>query len=132
MTKIVIRDGGYAMKKNRVRELRKSRGMNQETLAAFVGVSQQTISKIEKDVTCIGTDLLIQLANYFNVTTDYILGLSNEKRNLFRENRMSTRLENYYNLVIEYEELSEYNKKVLLEIMDALREVQKREAAEHK
>lgn len=118
--------------KNRVRELRKSRGMNQEALATFVGVSQQTISKIEKDITSIGTDLLIQLANYFNVTTDYILGLSNEKRNLFRENRMSTRLENYYNLVIEYEELSEYNKKVLLEIMDALKEVQKSEEAQQK
>ena len=31
-----------------------------------------------------------------------------------------------------YEELSEYNKKVLLEIMDALKEVQKREEAQQK
>ena len=31
---------------NRIRELREKRRMNQETLAGFVGVSQQTISKV--------------------------------------------------------------------------------------
>lgn len=109
---------------NRVRELRKSRGINQETLAAFVGVSQQTISKIERNINALGIDLLIQLADYFNVTTDYILGLFNEKRNLQRENRMNNRLENYYDLVIEYEELSPYNQEVLMHIMKTLREMQ--------
>ena len=112
---------------NRVRELRKSRGMNQETLAAFVGISQQTLSKVERNTNAMGIDLLIQLANYFNVTTDYILGLSNEKRNLQRENRMSNRLENYYDLVIEYEELDSYNKKVLMGLIRTLREMQKKE-----
>lgn len=115
---------------NRIRELRKSRGMNQEVLAAFVGVSQQTISKIEHDINAVGIDLLIQLADYFNVTTDYILGLSNEKRSVARETKMQSRVENQYDLVIEYEELNPHNQKVLLELMRALKEVQKKEAAE--
>lgn len=117
---------------NRIRELRKNRGMNQETLAAFVGVSQQTISKIEHDINSVGIDLLIQLADYFNVTTDYILGLSDEKRNLARNNKMSSRVENRYDLVIEYEELNAHNQKVLLELMRALKEVQKKEAFEQR
>ena len=117
---------------NRIRELRKNRGMNQETLAAFVGVSQQTISKIEHDINSVGIDLLIQLADYFNVTTDYILGLSDEKRNLARNNKMSSRVENRYDLVIEYEELNAHNQKVLLELMRALKEVQKKEALEQR
>lgn len=117
---------------NRIRELRKNRGMNQETLAAFVGVSQQTISKIEHDINSVGIDLLIQLADYFNVTTDYILGLSDEKRNLARNNKMNSRVENRYDLVIEYEELNAHNQKVLLELMRALKEVQKKEALEQR
>ncbi len=112
---------------NRIKELRKNRGMNQEALAGFVGVSQQTISKIERNIDTMGIDLLMRIAEYFNVTTDYVLGLSNEKRNLFRENKMSSRLENYYDLVIEYEELDDHNQKVLMEIMRALKVVQEKE-----
>ncbi len=115
---------------NRIRELRKCKGMNQEALATFVGASQQTISRIERDINAIGIDLLIQLADYFNVTTDYILGLSNEKRNLARDNRMSSRVENQYDLVIEYEQLNPDNQKVIEELMKALKELQKKEAAE--
>lgn len=115
---------------NRVRELRKSRGMNQETLASFIGVSQQTISKIERNITSMGIDLLIQIANYFNVTTDYVLGLSNEKRNLRKEIQLSSRLENYSDLVMEYEELDERNRKVIIGIIRAMKEVQKKEKGE--
>lgn len=34
---------------NRIRELREERGMNQEALAGLVGVSQQKISKVERN-----------------------------------------------------------------------------------
>lgn len=121
---------GVVFMENRIRKLRKSRGMNQEALAAFVGVSQQTISKIEHDINSVGIDLLIQLADYFNVTTDYILGLSDEKRNPARESKMNSRLENQYDLIIEYEELNVHNQTVLLELMRALKEMQKKEAME--
>lgn len=117
---------------NRIRKLRKSKGMNQETLAAFVGVSQQTISKIERDINALGVDLLIQLANYFNVTTDYILGLSNQKRNTAIESKINKRVEEKFDLVIEYEELNPYNQKLLLEMIRTLREVQQKEASEQR
>ena len=76
---------------NRIRELRKNRGMNQEALASFIGVSQQTISKIERNTDSLSVDILIRLSDQFNVTTDYLLGLSDEKRNIskkVRENRI--------------------------------------------
>ena len=63
--------------------------MNQDSLSGACGVSQQTISKIERDISTMSVELLIGLAQYFNVTTDYILGLTDEKRNLQLENRMS-------------------------------------------
>ena len=113
---------------NRIRELRKSKGMNQDTLASFVGVSQQTISKIERDMNSMSIDILVQIAKHFNVTTDYILGKKKKKRNLYLENRMSRRLEENYNLVVEYEDLDEYNRKVavrMLEVLKSLQEVKK-------
>ena len=68
---------------NRIRELREKRGMNQEALAGFIGVSQQTISKVERNTDALGVDLLIEISDFFSVTTDYLLGLSDEKRNVF-------------------------------------------------
>lgn len=121
------KNGGVAME-NRIRELRKSKGMNQDTLASFVGVSQQTISKIERDMNSMSIDILVQIAKHFNVTTDYLLGISDEKRNLHLENRMSRRLEENYNLVVEYEDLDEYNRKIavrMVEVLKSLQEVKK-------
>ena len=66
---------------SRVKELRVARGMSQEVLGQILGITQQTISKIENGKYDIPTDLLIGLASFFNVTTDYILGISDIKRN---------------------------------------------------
>ncbi len=109
---------------NRIRELRKSKGMNQDTLASFVGVSQQTISKIERDMNSMSIDILVQIAKHFNVTTDYLLGISDEKRNIHLENRMSRRLEENYNLVVEYEDLDDYNRKVVVRMVEVLKSLQ--------
>lgn len=117
------KNGGVAME-NRIRELRKSKGMNQDTLASFVGVSQQIISKIERDMNSMSIDILVQIAKHFNVTTDYLLGISDEKRNLHLENRMSRRLEENYNLVVEYEDLDDYNRKVVVRMVEVLKSLQ--------
>lgn len=120
---ITIGIGGYTME-NRIRELRKNRGMNQEALASFIGVSQQTISKIERNTDSLSVDILIRLSDQFNVTTDYLLGLSDEKRNISTERRVRDKLEEYHEFIGEYEKLSGYNKKAVVEIMKALREIQ--------
>lgn len=120
---ITIGIGGYTME-NRIRELRKNRGMNQEALASFIGVSQQTISKIERNTDSLSVDILIRLSDQFNVTTDYLLGLSDEKRNISTERRVRDKLEEYHDFVGEYEKLNEYNKKAVVEIIKALREIQ--------
>ena len=41
---------------NRIRELREERGMNQDALAGLVGVSQQKISKVERNTESLGID----------------------------------------------------------------------------
>ncbi len=109
---------------NRIRELREKRGMNQEALEGFIGVSQQTISKVERNTDALGVDLLIEISDFFSVTTDYLLGLSDEKRNLFLENRVNRKIDSYYDLIVEFEELNENNKKVVQVMIRALKEAQ--------
>lgn len=50
------------MTENRIRELRKSHNMSQEALGAVINTTQQAVSKMEKDICFISTDLLISMA----------------------------------------------------------------------
>lgn len=54
--------------------LRKEKNMEQKTLAKVLGVSQQTISRWENNVVEPDIKSLIKIADYFDVTTDYLLG----------------------------------------------------------
>jgi len=106
-------------------ELRKSRGMSQIQFGRQFGISQQTVSRIEKDPITIGTDVLVKISEYFSVTTDYVLDISDEKRNLFQEGRVNQKMEEYYDFILELEELTEGNKSFLKRMMRYLLETQK-------
>ncbi|CUK34165.1 helix-turn-helix transcriptional regulator [Listeria monocytogenes] len=58
----------------RISELRNKRGISQIQLAKDLNVSTSTIGMWETDKRAIKDELIIQLADYFNVTTDYLLG----------------------------------------------------------
>ena len=68
----------------RVKELRTQHNMTQEELASILGVDKGTVSRLEKEpekgeekspkVSC---DLLIKLAEYFHVSADFLLGITN-------------------------------------------------------
>ena len=64
---------------NRISQLRKEKGLNQVGLAMLLNVSQYTISAIETGRQQPTSELLIALANYFNVSVDYILERSEIK-----------------------------------------------------
>lgn len=58
----------------RVRELRESRGLQQKDLAIDLGVTQPTISGWESGIKVPSAKSTQKLADYFGVTTDYLLG----------------------------------------------------------
>ena len=64
----------------RIRDLREDRDLKQRQLAEFLNCSQQVYSNYELGQRDIPTDVLIQLADFYNVSTDYILGLTNNPR----------------------------------------------------
>ena len=64
----------------RIKELRKDFGLSQVDLAQRMEVTKQTISNWENENIQPSVDMLVGLANVFNVTTDYLLGLDDVPR----------------------------------------------------
>ena len=60
--------------KNRIKDLREDADMRQIDLANAVGIDQRTISNYETGKTYPDSFVLIKLADYFNVTIDYLVG----------------------------------------------------------
>ena len=106
---------------SRIKQLRENRGLIQEMLASELGITQQMLSKYERDITLIKVDILKKIANYFNVTTDYILGVSDVKRDLQGQMKMSKTLDEYYDLIEVYKGLDEYDQEMVWSIIEAVR-----------
>ena len=65
------------MLNERIKELRIACGMNQVDLANRLGVSKQSVSNWENDNIQPSIDMLVKLSHVFSVSTDYLLGESN-------------------------------------------------------
>ncbi len=59
---------------NNLRKLRKERGLTQIALQMKTGIDQSLISKFEIGERIPPTDVLIILADFYNVSIDYLLG----------------------------------------------------------
>ena len=62
----------------RVKKLRKARKLSQKELAEALGLTQTAISGIESGLRTTTIEKLILLAKFFEVSTDYLLGLKDE------------------------------------------------------
>ena len=62
----------------RVKELRKQRRLSQTELGEVLGLTHKSISTIESGVRGTTIEKLILLAKFFEVSTDYLLGLKDE------------------------------------------------------
>ena len=62
----------------RLKDLRKKHKITQEDLAKIIGVERSSIGKYESSTTIPSNETLIKIANYFNVSTDYLLGNDKE------------------------------------------------------
>ena len=106
---------------SRIKQLRENRGLIQEILASELGITQQMLSKYERDVLCIKVDVLKRIAEYFNVTTDYLLGVSEVKRELQGQMKVNKTLDTYYDLIEIYKGLDEYDQEMVWSIMQTVK-----------
>lgn len=72
--------------KDRLRELRKQNNVLQSELAKTLNIRNTTVSAWENGVSEPEFETLIKIANYFNVSTDFLLGLEDEYGNKIDNN----------------------------------------------
>lgn len=70
----------------RLRRIRQERGESQAGAAAVLGGTATLISDMEKGRRTTTLDKLAFLCEHYNISADYLLGLTDEPRPLFQEN----------------------------------------------
>lgn len=110
--------------KNRVKELREAKHLTQTGLALKVGSTQQTISKIEREIGVPKLDLALIMADFFNVTLEYLFCLSDKKHKLEHQIKIDKTIEEFYDFFVDYQDLNSENKVTLNLIMLRLLEVE--------
>ena len=80
-------------------QLRKQNDLSQEQVAQIIGVSKQAYGHYEREERELGYDMLCKLADYYNVSVDYLIGHSSSP---LAERPMSAVAENF---IREYGEL---------------------------
>ena len=69
----------YCIFAERLRELRRSRSLTQKELGTKIGLSKAVVSKYETGMGYPSFDILIRIAQFFGVSTDYLLGVSGSR-----------------------------------------------------
>ena len=64
----------------RIRDLREDHDLTQKQIAQKLNCSQQVYSNYELGQRDIPTDILIKLSNFYNVSVDYILGITDKPK----------------------------------------------------
>jgi len=90
----------------RIKMLRKEKGLSQTELGELVGIAKQSVSNYESGMRIPSYIVLKKLAIYFNVTSDYLVGLSDIRGNM----DVRQKVEEFYRLrkvaLIKMRELS--------------------------
>ena len=65
---------------SRLQILREDCFLSQKQMAQFLCVNQSTYSRYERGALEVPLDVLVRLAQFYHTSTDYLLGLTDEKR----------------------------------------------------
>lgn len=91
---------------NRIKDLREEKGLQQTGLAIRLNTSQSTISAYELGTRTPDVNMLIQMAEYFDVSIDYLVGYSDVKKPI-DANTLST---DDMNLLADFGKLNQHQK----------------------
>ncbi len=101
----------------RIRDLREDSDKTQREVAEYLGTPYQYYAVYEKGTSEISFERAILLAKYYNVSLDYIAGLTNSKRGLSRGD-LSPEKQRLLDILSD---LSEDEKKTLIKLIKAMR-----------
>ncbi|EGC8433139.1 helix-turn-helix transcriptional regulator [Listeria monocytogenes] len=112
-------------KGDRIKELRRKKGMSQSDLAKHLNTTKQTISKYEKSiVTNIPSDKIEAMSILFNVSPEYILGWDIEiKKNPVATAERHFEIlmdEDFVGMFDEFHSLDEKKRKIVIDLVHSL------------
>ncbi len=84
------------MEEKLLRKLRESKKLTQADVASALQIGRSTYTKYESGKSKPASEMLIKIADYFGVSVDYLLGLSNIQN--FNESKIKTKA--YHNIDI--------------------------------
>lgn len=87
-------------KYNRLKDLREDNDLKQENIARILKITQQQYGLYERGVREIPFHMIIELAKYYNVTIDYLAGITQLPKRL--ENKETTAIKNERKLIEAY------------------------------
>lgn len=64
----------------RLRDLREDADLNQTDIAEYLGIQQTVYSRYERGMRTIPLEHLIRLADFYNVSLDYLVGRTNSTK----------------------------------------------------
>lgn len=71
-----IPNRGDEMVADRIKELREQNGITQSELAKQLGITRSSVNAWEMGISVPSTQYIVELANIFNISTDYLLGVN--------------------------------------------------------
>jgi len=66
--------------KNRILDLRVDADLRQIDIATVIGITQRKYSYVETGTQQATDEILVRLANFYNTSVDYVLGLTDERK----------------------------------------------------
>ena len=87
----------------RLKKLRTIKGVSQSELSKRLGVTRSSVNAWEMGISCPTMQYIIDLANYYDVTTDYLLGLKDD-------------------IVINISGYSQKQQKLIFDLLDCLKQ----------
>lgn len=103
---------------NNIKDLRKQKRLTQAELAKLMHVSQQTVGAWETGRAIPGSDTLSDLADLFNVSTDYLLGRPEKQNEVQTEQDLERALDNAHSF--SGKPLSDHDRKVAKDVLRSL------------
>ena len=68
---------------NRLKDVREDRDLNQADIAKLLDTTQEQISKYETGKQLMGIDKYIKLAEFYNISIDYLVGIIDTPKKLY-------------------------------------------------
>ena len=112
----------------RIRDLKEDSDIKQKDVAKIIGMSEKQYARYERGETDIPMQAAIKLAKYYNVSLDYIAGLTNDKKGFNKSELPNSEVE----MLKKFRSLSNERKIRILERIDMFIEEQDNEQAKIK